>query len=261
MPTASEASFEEARRWSDLADRWVRDRRADVWDDRPPTEKAVVVFFDPIEDLTSKARRSGHDLEDDSLPALARFAAQLADGEGRHWSAGEADLATRAYELRRFLIGDRLAHWAVPWLDAVGRCYPATREEAHADRDFILAVADEMRIEPAISGRVGLVVEGEDSFGPLETPHELDTWLNSLWSGHLILRATWTSLTADRFAPPLDELALLYEVAGHRWRGMAEQHPGSAQIWLDLSARAGRTVEMLEGSADSSKPNGGLQRS
>ena len=247
MPTASEASSEEARRWSGLAERWGRDRWPEVWDDRPPTEKAVIVYFDPIEDLTSKARRSGHDLADASLPALARFAADLAGDEGLHWSAGEADLATRAYEQRRFLIGDRVAHWAVPWLDAVGRCYPATREKAHADRDFILAVADEMRIEPAVSGRIGLVIEGEDSYGPLEMSDDLDRWFSSLWSGHLILRATWASLRGELPYPSYDELALLYEVAGQRWRGVAGRHPGSAQIWLDLSARADRTVELLQG--------------
>lgn len=245
MPTASEASFEEARRWNDLAERWVRNRVGVLWDDRPPTEKAVVVYFDPIEDLRNKALRSGHDLEDTSLPALARFAAELAGDEGRHWAAGEPDLATRAYELRRFLIGDRIVHWAVPWLDTVGRCYPGTREEAHADRDFLLAVADEMRIEPAVSGRVGLVIEGEDSYGRIEMVDAIDRWLSSLWSGHLMLEATWASLRSEGGDPSPDELALVYEIAEHRWLGLAERHPGSAQIWLDLATRARRTAQMF----------------
>ena len=247
MRTASETSFEEARRWSQLADRWGRDRSADIWDDRPPTEKAVVVYFDPAADLTKKAGRSGHDLQDASLPSLARFAAELAGDEGRHWAAGAADLATRAYEQRRFLVGDRVVHWAVPWLDAVGRCYPVTREEAHADRDFILAVADEMRVEPATQSRVGLVIDGEDAFGRLEVTDNLENWLRSLWSGHLILDATWASLSHQRGSPLSDELALLYEVAEQRWRGVAGRHPGSAQIWLDLATRACRTNSMLIG--------------
>ncbi len=248
MPTASEASFEEALRWAETADQWAEARSSTLWDDRPPTEKAVVVYFDPIEDLKNKARRAGHDLEGDTLPELAHFAAALAESEGRHWAADEPDLATRAYELRRFLVGDRLIHWAVPWLDSVGRCYPDVREHAHGDRDFLLAVADEMRIEPVLPGRVGLVIEGEDSFGRIEMVDELDRWLTSLWSGHLMLGATWASLRSAGRDPSREELALVYEVAEHRWRGVAHRHPGSAQIWLDLAARAQRTTQLLVGS-------------
>ncbi len=245
MPTASEASLEEAGRWGALAERWARSRSATIWDDRPPTEKAVVVYFDPLEDLRSKAARSGFQLEDASLPALARFASTLAEAEGRHWEAGEADLATRAYEQRRFLVGDRMIHWAVPWLDVVGRCYPETRKSAHADRDFLLEVADEMRVEPVVSGRVGLVIEGEDAFGRIEVADDLDRWLSSLWSGHLMLQATWISLRGGGLEPSHEELALLYEASEQRWRGVAGLHPGSAQIWLDLADRAVRTAQLL----------------
>lgn len=248
MPTASETSFEESGRWAELAERWSKDRSVRLWNDRPPTEKAVVVYFDPQEDLKSKARRSGHELGDCSLPDLARFAAALARSEGGHWAADEPDLATRAYENRRFLVGDRVVHWAVPWLDAVGRCYPDTRDEAHSDRDFLLAVADEMRVEPILPGRVGLVIDGEDSFGRMEAVGGIDRWLSSLWSGHLMLDATWASLRSRGAEPTSEELALVYEIAEHRWRGLAERHPGSAQIWLDLAARARRTAGSLAGS-------------
>jgi len=245
MPTASERSFTEARRWSGLAKRWARDETPTFWDDRPPTEKAVIRYFDPVEDLATKAERSGHELEDSSLPSLARFAADLAESEGHHWANGDADLATRAYEARRFLVGDRIIHWAVPWLDAVGRCYPDLREDAHADRDLLLEIADEMRVAPVIPGQEGLVLDGEDAFGRIELVDDLRRWLSSLWSGHLTLQATWESLRSEGGEPALDDLALLYEAATSRWRGVAGKHPGSAQIWLDLSARARRTSNLL----------------
>lgn len=245
MPTASERSFAEARHWSGLAKRWAQEEAHAMWEDRPPTEKAVIRYFDPVEDLAEKARRSGYQLEDETLSSLAGFAAELAESEGRHWENGDADLATRAFEGRRFLVGDRIIHWAVPWLDAVGRCYPGFREPAHADRDFLLEVADEMRVDPMIPGREGLVIEGEDAFGRIELVDEMNRWLSSLWSGHLILGATWASLRSEGSEPSLEELALLYEAAASRWLGVADRHPGSAQIWVDLAARASRTSELL----------------
>lgn len=245
MPTASERSFVEARRWNGLAKRWTQDETPAIWEDRPPTEKAVIRYFDPVEDLEEKASRSNYELEDTSLPSLARFAAELADSEGRHWASGDADLATRAYEARRFLVGDRIIHWAVPWLDAVGRCYPDLREDAHRDRDFLLEVADEMRVEPVMPGQEGLVLEGEDAFGRIELIDDKARWLSSLWSGHLILKATWESLRSEGGEPTIEEMSLLYEAAASRWRGVARRHAGSAQIWSDLAARAGRTADLL----------------
>ena len=245
MPTASERSFAEARRWAGLAKRWCREEADVLWDDRPPTERDVIRYFDPIEDLAEKARRSGYQLEDPSLPSLAGFAGDLADSEGRHWRDGDADLATRAYEARRFLVGDRIIHWAVPWLDAVGRCYPDFREDAHGDRDFLLEVGDDMRVEPLLPGREGLLVEGEDTFGRIHPVDDSNQWLHSLWSGHLMLEATWASLRNEGAEPYCDELALLYDIAASRWLGVAERHPGSAQIWTDLSGRAQRTVQLL----------------
>lgn len=245
MPTASERSSAEARRWNELAKRWAQEEAPTIWKDRLPTEKAVVRYFDPVEDLADKAGRSGYQLEDASLPSLALFAADLAESEGHHWENGDADLATRAYEERRFLVGDRIIHWAVPWLDAVGRCYPDFRADAHADRDFLLEVGDEMRVEPLIPGQEGLVLDGEDSFGRTEPVEEMSRWLSSLWSGHLMLDATWASLRSEGVEPALDVLALLYEAARSRWRGVADRHPGSAQIWADLSTRASRTSVLL----------------
>jgi len=239
MPTASERSG--------LAKRWAQSETPAIWEDRPPTEKAVIRYFDPVEDLASKAERSGYQLEDASLPSLALFAAELAESEGHHWSNGDADLATRSYEARRFIVGDRIIHWAVPWLDAVGRCYPDFREEAHADRDFLLEIADEMRVEPVIPGQEGLVLQGEDAFGRTELIDDKTRWLSSLWSGHLLLKATWKSLRSEGTEPTFEDLALLYEAAALRWQGVARRHDGSAQIWIDLAARARRTVKLLQG--------------
>lgn len=228
-----------------MAKRWVREETPKIWDDRPPTEKAVILYFDPVEDLDERARRSSYHLDDASFPALARFAAALAESEGRHWASGDADVATRAYEARRFLVGDRIIHWAVPWLDAVGRCHAVFRDDAHADRDFLLQVADEMRVDPLTPGREGLVIEGEDAFGRVEFVDDMSQWLSSLWSGHLLLDATWASLRSEGSEPSLEDLALLYETAASRWQGVAGRHPGSARIWTDLAARADRTSKLL----------------
>lgn len=236
MPTASEASFEEARRWIEVADRWGP---TVLWEDRPPTEKAVVVFFDPSEDLAKRAEKWSHELTDSALRSLARFAAALADAEGRHWESGDADLATRVYEARRFLVGDRIIHWAVPWLDAVVRCYPEFSDAAGADRDFLLDVGDEMRVEPLIPDREGMVVKGEDSLGRVAMVGGMERWVSSVWSGRVSMGVE------VQLAP--DEMAGLYMQSARHWTDLAATNPGSAQIWTDLAERASRTGEMLAG--------------
>lgn len=253
MPTASEASSAEAARWSELASHWTREAVPEIHADRPPAERELVVFYDPREDLSRRARNWSHHLSDHTLPSLALFAAGLADMEAGSWSANAADVATRAYESRRFLLGDRVIHWAVPWLDVVGRCYPEYRDTAHSDRDFLLLLADEMRVSPVTPGREGLVVDGEDSYGPIRAQASHPDWLTSLWSGHLLLQTTLRRLggISPEEAPPhpseLDQgdLALLYEAVVQRWLGLSDAHPGSAQIWIDLSERAAATAAGL----------------
>lgn len=245
MPTASDACVAEALRWTNLAAEWEQARKPELWEDRPPTELAVVVFYDPTLDLAERAVRWGHELTDGSLPSLALFAAALATVEGEAWGSGAGDVAVRAYESRRFLLGDRIIHWAVPWLDAMGRCYPERREPAHRDRDLLLEMGDDTRVAPLMSRREGLVLEGEDSYGVMEVERDQHRWLSSLWSGHLMLEATWASLAgvpgSGGGAEKSESLSLLYEIAAHRWRATADRHPGSAQIWWDLSQRAEST--------------------
>ena len=120
-----------------------------------------------------------------------------------------------------------------PWLDAVGRSYQELRSAAVDDRDTILAIADEMRIAPALSGSEGLVVPGEDAFGPIVADVPLHVLLRSLWSGDVVL-ASIEPAGAEQ-----------HEAAAERWRSLAEDHPGSARLWLDLANRAEHTARSL----------------
>ena len=249
MPTASERARDEKDLWAQFAVRWDRTSVPDLWVDRPPAEKSVVLFHDPEADLDKRAKRWGYRLPDHDLSSLATYAAGLAEAEESGWASAQPDVATRAYEDRRFLLSDRIIHWAVPWLDTVGRCYPGHRAEAHADRDMLLALGDEARVAPALPGTEGIHAVGEDSFGPLEVPDSPEP-IRSLWSGALILDATVRSLaSATGYVEPSDEdLAFLFEASSARWKGLGTRHPGSAQLWFDLSARAARTAQRLNSS-------------
>lgn len=233
MPTASDVAHEERDLWLEVAGHWDSEQVPEVWEDRPPTEKSVVVFFDPMPDLTRRASDWGHRLPGPDLASLSSFASGLADLEADSWASDKPDLATRAYEARRRLVGDRVIHWAVPWLDVVGRCYPAHRDIAHRDHDALLELADVMRVAPELPGTEGLRVAGEDSFGPTEITS--DAWTTSLWSGALIVGGLGEIVDLQAF----------YRAAATQWGEVADLHPGSRQLWLDLAARARHTVAML----------------
>lgn len=189
--TASERTRTEADQWTRLSPLTV-------------TEYEVMGTYDPGSDLDRRASEWSHRLASHDLGAVALFAAALAHTEAEAWDDGTFDVATRAYESRRFLLGNRIVHWAVPWLLAGG---------SGDDAGFLLELGDEMRVAPVLTGREGLVVKGEDSLGPLIQD-------GGIWSG-------WT----DQSAPPPD-------LPGY-WTDLARRHPGTAQLWLDLAARAG----------------------
>lgn len=212
MPTASEHARAEGARWERLASDWA---------DSPASEKSIVVFYDPHADLERRGLVWGHRFGDDSLSSLAMFAAGLCHAEADAWESDSPDVSTRAYEDRRFLLGDRIIHWAVPWLDAVG---------ARQDRDFLLELGDEMKVAPLLPGREGLQASGEDSFGPVDKGPGV---IESLWSGAVVLD------------PPPDP-AGHYRTAASRWEALAAAHPGSAQLWTDLAARASDTAARFD---------------
>jgi hypothetical protein len=253
-PTEASAAViaeREARWWARTADRWSGTACPELWADRPATEAAVVLFHDPAADLERRADRWGHSLSDHGLDALAEFAAGLAAAEGEAWRSGHSDVAVRAFEDRRFLLADRILHWAVPWLETVGRCYPEQRKEAHADREGLLDVAETMRAAPRLAGPEGVYPSGEDAFGPTELDVPLARWMESVWSGSLILDATRRSM-GD---PDSETLVTLYEVDAARWRRLAVRYPGSAALWHDLGDRAEATAAGLRAEPQGAGPD------
>ncbi len=235
MPTATERALAEKELWAGLADHWSHEAIPDLWADRPPTEKDTVIFYDPTEDLARRAGEWGHALKGDDLSSLALFAAGLARAEERGWEEGTPDVATQAYEARKFLMGDRIAAWAIPWLDSVSRVYPRYGARANLDRDLLLRLANEARIAPALPGTEGIFIEGEDSYGPVDPGDRWPKWTESLWSGAVVFQTDRTTVRVE-----------VYEQAASRWTDLGAEHEGSAQLWLDLSARAAGTAARLE---------------
>lgn len=217
-----------------------------------------VTGFDPAPDLDRRTGRWGHTLPSPDLGQLARFAAGLAVAEAEAWERDDSSVATRAFEDRRFLAGDRILHWAVPWLDAAGRCHGDVREPAHHLRDLLLDLGDRLRPVPDLTGGEGTTLPGHDSVGPVDPDRPLEVWIGSLLSGVVVMRATLSALRGEevesRSIEPawLSEpgftayLAEVYRVAAGRWQGLAGTHQGTARLWVDLAARATRTATLLE---------------
>ena len=199
MPTASERARQEALDWAALSARLSKGSN--------PTEREVMLYTDPTSDLLRRSREWSHEVKHFDLASISRFASALAMTESEAWDSGELDVATKAYEARRHLLGDRLVHWAVPYLLAAGD---------HQAANFILDLGDEMRLAPALPGAEGLLLDGEDSFGPLRNT-------GSIWSG-------WVEV--EHGERP-EDVALF-------WREIATWHEGTAQLWTDLAARACR---------------------
>lgn len=261
MPTRSSAAAAaaEAGRWAEISREWAPASHAALWDDLPATEAGVVRYYQPDADLERRARYWGYEFGERDLADLCRLGAALARAEAEAWERDEPHIATRAYADRRFLLGDRLLHWAVPWLEAAGRCHPPERAAAEPARLTLLDLGDRLRPAPVLTeGTEGLFAPGEDSYGPTEPPAPLGDFLLSVWSGRVVMKATLDSLCGspepDRTVPRswLDDpdmstlLSVMYEVAAPRWERMAVEHPGSARLWLDLAGRAHATAQLLQ---------------
>lgn len=238
---AARAADRETGFWAELAERWSPSSRPEPWSDRPALEVDVVVFHDPAGELDRRAARWGHTLDGHGLDALARFAAGLANAEAEAWRFDQPDIATRAFEERRFLVADRILHWAVPWLDTMGRRHPPVRVDAGADRDGLLDLAESMRPAPRLTGSEGVYPAGEDAYGPVRVDVPLSRWLASLWSGALLPHGDERPRDGSRD----DALAAHYGAEAMRWHRLAAAHPGSAALWLDLGERAARTSNRL----------------
>jgi len=218
----------------------------------PPALEQRVTGFDPTSDLTRRASAWSYRLERGDLADLARFAGGLAEAEAGGWEGDDPVMATRAYADRRFLVSDRIAPWAIPWSDLVGRCHPDLRQAGQRVRDLLLAVSDKLRVAPWLSGDEGLAPPGEDSYGP--RPPRLPGDLAVLGCGTVIFAATLTSMGGsrevisgermlDQVAP--SDLIALFEITAGRWTALAEAHPGSARFWRDLAWRAEYTRNWL----------------
>ena len=255
MPTGSEAAtaaLSEAEAFAELATLWGRGGVLEGFADTPPIEAAVVRFFDPTDDLERRGSDWGYQFTNFDLADLARFAAGLAAAEADGWGDGLPDIATRAYADRRFLLSDRLLHWAVPWLDALGRCYPVHRGDAHRSRDVLLDLGDRHRPAPDLAQGEGIYQPGHDAFGPLGV-RPIEVMIGSLWSGAVIMRSTLRSMTGTDLEPEhlraddivgfAESLSVYYEAVAARWNRLAADRPGSAALWRDLSTRASATAE------------------
>lgn len=251
--SAADAARIEAREWAGLVP-----SLGAVCDARPdpgPTEQQVT-GFDPRSDLARRAARWGYAMPDVGLAHLARFAAGLAVTEAEAWESDDPIVATGAFEDRRFLLSDRIIHWAVPWADVAGRCHPSIRDHANDIRDRLLELGDRMRPAPLLTGDEGLYPPGEDSYGPTGSIGPTGDHLASLLSGTVVFAATTSSLLGrphgrrfdpEELADPTlrSDLQDLFETAAGRWRALASSHPGTARLWRDLAMRAGRTAELF----------------
>ncbi len=210
-----------------------------------PSEVGVVRFFDPAQDLDRRAARWGHDLVDHDLSSLARFAAGLAAAEAEAWERNQPDVAVRAFGDRRRLCGDRVLHWAVPWLVAVAEAHPGIAERAGIAIRNLLEIGDRLRPAPDLTGAEGVHPPGEDAFGPLAVEAPLSEIMASVWGGRVLLDSSEELGTVADSASRAT-LADRYRRAEESWYRMAAGHEGSAALWRDLATRAGRTAAALE---------------
>lgn len=240
-----------------VAREWHHGRQRPALIDVPPTEAAVVRLFDPQNDLARRASTWNYEIGTGDLSDLARFGAALARAEGEAWVSDRGHIATRAYEDRRFLLGDRILHWAVPWLDSIARQYPAAAAVADTAKATLLDLGEIHRPAPALSGTEGLVVPGFDGFGSLDEDAPFESIMLSVWGGTVLLDGYLADLFGqpvggrrlpdrwDSYPGVLPALEATFTAAAGRWDILAVSRPGSAQLWRDLANRARRTATKL----------------
>ena len=242
-PGAAEAARREATVWHGIAMAWKPGLHPVVWADIPGREADVVGRHDPVEDLKRRTSRWGYSLGDGDFADLSRFASALALAEADAWADDRPHVATRAYEDRRFLVADRLIHWAIPWLDAVGRSHPESQAAAEDALDHLLLMGDEMRVAPELAAAEGRYPPDHDAYGPLEWG-AVEDGIDSLWSGGVVSGATISSMTIRSQIGRI-ELSEIFDLFTLRWRRLADAHEGSAELWRALSHRAERTARGL----------------
>jgi hypothetical protein len=224
--SASDAARQEAQHWAFIAS---LAELLTQHDDIAPTE-LTITGFDPATELARRTDGWFHTLPDNSLASLARFAAGLAEAEASAWERKDPSVATRALADRRFLLGDRIIHWAVPWLVSFGVSEPESGPEAVAIVERLLALGDQHRPAPALTGSEGLFPPGCDSLGLLPDRLDPTTFANG-----------WVLATRSDLGPEP------YAAAIGLWTDLAEAHPGTEQLWRDMAARASAAVTMFEG--------------
>ncbi len=212
MSPASDAARAEAERWA---------AAVATLEDVPA--EADVTGVDSAAELARRGDRWSYRFVRGDLAEVCLFVAGLAVAEAEAWDDDDPVIATRAHEDRRFVAGDRIVWWAVPWALEVN---PDVAE-------MLLQLGESLRVAPALVGTEGLVVPGHDTLGPLEPDRSFDEWLATILSG-VVLHGR---------RPTVD----VYRTAGAGWTAMATQWPGTAQIWIDLAARAARTAATLAG--------------
>ena len=206
-----------------------------------PTEASVVRFHDPRLDLEARAARWGFSPGTGSLVEIARFAGGLALAEAEARRNGDADIALAAFVERRHLVGDRLLHWAVPWLLAVSA---GPQDDAGTAAKTLLELADRLRPVPAAGGTEGLFPPGEDSYGPVEPPAPVDQLVRSVWSG----------MAAFDPGEGPERDGAEFEAVAPMWRRLAADYRGTARLWLDLADRAERTAQLVRGDGNPRPP-------
>jgi len=228
--SAADAARDEAQQWvfvASLAELLTRSHGI------VPTE-LTTTGFDPSDDLRRRSQGWSHTLADHTLASLARFGAGLAQAEAGAWERSDPSVATRALSDRRFLLGDRIVHWSVPWLVSLGVAEPAARPEAVAAVEMLLALGDRHRPAPALTGPEGMFPPGCDSIGDLPDGLDLATFANG-----------W--VFAD---PPAEVGPEPFRAAVALWTDLAEAHPGTAQLWYDMAERAQIAQSYFGGGGD-----------